>query len=225
MNIKNNISLLTEEIQKYNCRLIVVSKTQSIEKIKETYDMGQRLFGENKVQELQSKVEHLPEDIEWHLIGHLQRNKVKFIAPFISMIHSIDSLKLLEEVNKQAEKNNRIIDCLLQVHIATEESKFGFSEDELLYFIKSDKISDLKSINIKGLMGMATFTKDNDKVRTEFKNLRKIFDKIKTINKHANVEMLELSMGMSGDYKIALEEGSTLVRIGTYVFGERNYIT
>ena len=225
MNIKNNISLLTEEIQKYNCRLIVVSKTQSIEKIKETYDMGQRLFGENKVQELQSKVEHLPEDIEWHLIGHLQRNKVKFIAPFISMIHSIDSLKLLEEVNKQAEKNNRIIDCLLQVHIATEESKFGFSEDELLDFIKGDKISDLKSINIKGLMGMATFTKDNDKVRTEFKNLRKIFDKIKTINKHANVEMLELSMGMSGDYKIALEEGSTLVRIGTYVFGERNYIT
>jgi len=223
MSIASQISLFTEELNKYHCRLITVSKTQSVEKIKEAYDAGQRLFGENKVQELLSKYEHLPTDIEWHLIGHLQSNKVKYIAPFISLIHSVDSLKLLQEVNKQAAKNNRIINCLLQVHIATEESKFGFSEAELKALIQSDELSNLKNVQIKGLMGMATFTDNEEIVRNEFKSLKALFDHIKVINQHAHVNMEELSMGMSGDYKIAVEEGSTLVRIGTAIFGERNY--
>ena len=223
MSIASQISLFTEELNKYHCRLITVSKTQSVEKIKEAYDAGQRLFGENKVQELLSKYEHLPTDIEWHLIGHLQSNKVKYIAPFISLIHSVDSLKLLQEVNKQAAKNNRIINCLLQVHIATEESKFGFSEAEFEALIQSDELSNLKNVQIKGLMGMATFTDNEEIVRNEFKSLKALFDHIKVINQHAHVNMEELSMGMSGDYKIAVEEGSTLVRIGTAIFGERNY--
>ncbi|HMP98222.1 MAG TPA: YggS family pyridoxal phosphate-dependent enzyme [Cyclobacteriaceae bacterium] len=223
MSIKNNIELLQAELKPFGARLIAVSKTQAIEKIKEAYDAGQRLFGENKVQEMLSKYEHLPADAEWHLIGHLQRNKVKYIVPFVAMIHSVDSFRLLEEINKQAEKNNRVIACLLQVHIAEEESKFGFSADELIELIKSDDLANLNHVNIVGLMGMATFTDDKEQVRKEFAGLKLLFDRVKSLSNNANVNMQELSMGMSGDYQIALAQGSTLVRIGTAVFGERTY--
>jgi PLP dependent protein len=223
MSIKNNLQRIKEELEKQGCRLIAVSKTHPVEKIKEAYDAGQLIFGENKVQEMLSKYEQLPQDIAWHLIGHLQRNKVKFIAPFISLIHSVDSLKLLEEINKQAEKNNRVINCLLQVHIATEENKFGFSYEELRELIHSRAISHLKHVHVIGLMGMATFTKHEEIIRSEFKSLKALFEEIKAINTSENITMKELSMGMSSDYKIALEEGSTFVRIGTAIFGERDY--
>lgn len=225
MSVKNNIRNLQEELSPFSCKLIAISKTQPAEKIMEAYHEGQRRFGENKVQEMCNKYEQLPKDIEWHLVGHLQRNKVKYIASFVSLIHAVDSLKLLEEINKQAVKHNRVINCLLQVHIAKEETKFGFSEDELLSLISQPEPGELKNIQVIGLMGMATFTDDLAQVKTEFKNLKTLFDKINELNQHHNISMKELSMGMSGDYKIALEEGSTMVRIGTTIFGERNYQT
>lgn len=201
-------------------RLVVVSKRQPAESILEAYQAGQRIFGENKVQELTQKQNQLPKDIEWHFIGHLQRNKVKFIAPFISLIHSVDSFSLLEEIDKQAQKWNRQIPCLLQVHIAREETKFGFSEEELLELLNSGKPQKLTHVTVAGLMGMASFTSDEEMVRSEFRQLQQLFDKIKNAA-IPNLTMVELSMGMSGDYKIAIEEGSTLVRIGSSIFGER----
>jgi pyridoxal phosphate enzyme (YggS family) len=205
------------------CTLIAVSKTQPIEKIQEAYDAGQRAFGENKAQEMSRKYEQLPRDIQWHMIGHLQTNKVKYIAPFVHLIHSVDSLKLLTEIDKQAKKNNRIIACLLQVHIAEEESKFGFSREELDELLKNDALQKLDHIRITGLMGMATFTENMAQVRKEFRSLNQLFTTIKTKPLPKQVMMQELSMGMSGDYHIAIEEGSTLIRIGTAIFGERNY--
>ena len=203
------------------CTLIAVSKTKPAETIQEAYEAGQRVFGENKVQELTGKYDALPKDIEWHMIGHLQSNKIKFIAPFISLIHSVDSFKLLEEINKQALKSNRVIPCLLQIHIAEEETKFGFSEEEVFDLFKTDSFNQLNNIRIAGLMGMATFTDNPEQVRKEFRSLKSIFEKLKSSSLPKQVEMKELSMGMSGDYKIAIEEGSTMVRVGSAIFGGR----
>lgn len=222
MTIKNNIVRYTQNLPS-GCVLIAVSKTQPIEKIQGAYDAGQRAFGENKAQEMARKYEQLPRDIQWHMIGHLQTNKVKYIAPFVHLIHSVDSLKLLTEIDKQAKKNNRVIPCLLQVHIAEEESKFGFSAEEIQELLKSGALQGLDHIRIAGLMGMATFTENMDQVRKEFRSLNQLFTALKNQPLPKQVVMEELSMGMSGDYAIALEEGSTMVRIGTSIFGERNY--
>lgn len=225
MIIKSNIKDLQAELQGTNARLIAVSKTQPIEKIKEAYDAGQRIFGENKAQEMTAKFQALPQDIEWHMIGHLQTNKVKYIASFVSLIHSIDSLKLLEEINKQGKKVDRVIPCLLQVHIASEETKFGFDQREIVSLITNPALPLFKNIRIIGLMGMSTFTEDESTIRKEFKSLKKFFNDMAEHTLPENMEMKELSMGMSSDYKIALEEGSTYVRIGTAIFGSRNYST
>jgi len=193
--------------------LVVVSKTKSNADILQAYNSGHRIFGENKVQELIQKKEELPKDIQWHMIGHLQSNKVKYIAPFINLIHGVDSLKLLEEINKRAEQNKRIIDCLLQIHIATESSKFGFGINEIKDVLRA--VQKFKNINIKGLMGMATFTNDRTQIRKEFSSLEIVFNQIKT------PQINTLSIGMSGDYKIAIENGSTMIRIGSAIFGTR----
>jgi hypothetical protein len=210
---------IIREFSEKNVQLIAVSKTKPVEDIKELYDLGQRDFGENYVQELADKQGQLPKDIRWHFIGHLQTNKVKYIAPFIHLIQSVDSLKLLKEINKQAVKHNREIQCLLQVHIADEETKFGFDEHELH---ELDELHELKNICIVGLMGMASLTDDENKIRTEFKKLKNIFDNFAQIQT-ANCKLQILSMGMSSDHKIAIEEGSTMVRIGSLLFGGRIY--
>lgn len=224
MNIKNNINNLRQNLPP-GCKLIAVSKTKPVEKILEAYDADQRIFGENKVQELVPKHEALPKDIEWHMIGHLQTNKVKYIAPFISLIHSVDSFKLLEEINKQAERANRVISCLLQIHIAEEETKFGFSEEELMDLLQSENLRAFSHVKIIGLMGMATLTNDSQQIKREFKSLKSLFDKISLLPLPVQVEMKELSMGMSSDYTIAVSEGSTMIRVGTSIFGERNTIS
>jgi len=223
MSITENIKTLKKELDGYGCRLVAISKTKTEEEVMEAYHAGQRIFGENKVQELTEKYELLPKDIEWHMVGHLQSNKVKLIAPFISLIHSVDSWKLLKEINKQSHRNNRQAACLLQVHIADEETKYGLSKEELFSLLQEEHLSELTFVRITGLMGMATYTDDTEKVRDEFRFLKSLFHEISDTVDHPVVEMKELSMGMTGDYKIALEEGSTLVRIGTAVFGERNY--
>lgn len=222
MTIHENLTDLAKNLPD-SCTLIAVSKTQPVEKILEAYGCGQRAFGENKVQELVSKYEALPKDIFWHMIGHLQTNKVKYIAPFVSLIHSIDSLKLLEEINKQGLKANRVIPCLLQIHIAEEEAKFGFSEQEVIEFLSSSTWNNTKNIQIKGLMGMATLSENEDQVRREFRSLKTLFEKLKSRSLPDQFKMQELSMGMSGDFKIALEEGSTMIRVGASIFGKRNY--
>ncbi len=199
--------------------LVAVSKTKPDEDVLEAYAAGQRIFGENKVQEMVGKWERLPKDIKWHMIGHLQRNKVKYMAEFVDLVHGVDSFRLLTEINKRAEQNNRIIDCLLQIHIAEEDTKFGLDKEELEAILKSDEYHQLKNINVVGLMGMATFTDDKTQVRREFKQLKSIFDASKIYNPQMSV----LSMGMSGDYQMAIEEGSTMVRIGSSIFGKRNY--
>ena len=221
MSIKDNINSFKEKLSEYGCELVAVSKRKPIENVLEAFEAGHRDFGENQVQELIAKVPELPEDIRWHMIGHLQRNKVKYLVPFVHLIHSIDSQRLLNEIEKQASKVERKIDCLLQVHIAQEETKFGFSEGEVLELVKSDFVYNLKWVRIIGLMGMATNTTDFDRVRQEFKNLKSLFESIKSLNPAASVEMLELSMGMTSDYEIALEEGSTIVRVGSAIFGPR----
>ncbi len=221
MGIKNNIEKFQLELKPYAARLIAVSKTHSTERIREAYQTGQRIFGENKVQELVEKQPQLPLDTAWHLIGHLQRNKVKPIAPFVSLIHSVDSMKLLEEINKQGQNHQRVIHCLLQVYIASEETKFGLSFSELQQFIQSPELASFKFVMIDGLMGMATLTDNQEQIRNEFRSLKKVFDTLKRQSLPPVVEMNELSMGMSADYKIALEEGSTMVRIGTAIFGTR----
>jgi pyridoxal phosphate enzyme (YggS family) len=220
MNIKNNINNLCQNLPP-GCKLIAVSKTKPVDKIEEAYHAGQRLFGENKVQELVPKHGALPNDIEWHMIGHLQSNKVKYIAPFISLIHSVDSVGLLEEINKQAAKIGRIIPCLLQIHIAEDETKFGFDQGEVMELLKSPDFLKLRNIKIVGLMGMATLTENLSQIRKEFNGLKLFFEKIKSQSLPAGIEMTELSMGMSSDYKIAVEEGSTMIRVGTAIFGER----
>lgn len=221
MNLNKNLVFFEEKLKNTSAKLIVVSKTNPIEILQEAYNLGCRIFGENRVQELVPKYEALPKDIDWHLIGTLQGNKVKYIAPFVKMIHSIDSFKLLAEVNKQALKCNRTIDCLLQIHIADEETKFGFSFEEAEEILKSDELANLQNIKIAGLMGMASNTDDSEKVRLEFRGLKTFFEKIKSIIQKPNINFQELSMGMSGDYPIALEEGSTLIRVGSAIFGER----
>ena len=200
--------------------LVAVSKTKPISDLMEAYDAGQRIFGENKIQEMAEKWEAMPKDIEWHMIGHVQTNKVKFMAPFVSLIHGVDSLKLLEEINKQAKKNNRIIDCLLQIYIAEEETKFGLDEKELKEILVSEAFKEMKNIRIVGLMGMATFTDKQDQIKKEFTYLKSIFDKTNQLLT-SNSQLLTLSMGMSGDYQLAIECGSTMVRIGSSIFGGR----
>ena len=204
-------------------RLIAVSKTKPVEMLQEAYEAGQRLFGENHALEMRDKHEVLPKDIEWHLIGHLQTNKVKYVAPFVAMIHSVDSLHLLETIEKEAAKNNRVIDCLLQFHIATEETKFGLDKIEACALLDSEEYRAMKHVRICGVMGMATNTDDYDLVRREFANLRDIYNKLKERYFADNENFREISMGMSHDYKIALEEGATLVRVGSLIFGARNY--
>jgi pyridoxal phosphate enzyme (YggS family) len=223
MSIKENFIKIKNTFPNPECLLVAVSKTQPISAIKEAYDLGIRDFGENKVQEMQEKQAELPADIRWHMIGHLQSNKVKYIAPFVHLIHGVDSLKLLKEINKQALKANRTIPCLLQMHIAKEESKFGLDENELEEIVSGNDIQSLNNIKITGLMGMATYTDNAETVRKEFKELYHLFLELKNRNLPSNFELNELSMGMSGDYIIAQEEGSTMVRIGTAIFGERNY--
>lgn len=202
--------------------LVAVSKTKPITAIQEAYDTGQRIFGENKIQELVKKHEALHKDIEWHMIGHLQRNKVKYIAPFVTLIHAVDSLKLLEEINKQALKNNRIINCLLQIKIASEESKFGMTKENVNLLLQSEVFQSFKNIKIVGLMGMATFTSNQEQVKNEFVSLKAIFEDLKN-TKTTNCQLNTLSMGMSGDFQLAIEEGSTMIRVGSAIFGERNY--
>ena len=217
MSIEENLLSIRESMP-LTVTLVAVTKTKSPGEIMEAYNTGHREFGENKVQELTSKAEVLPKDIHWHMIGHLQRNKVKYIAPIVSLIHSVDSLKLLREINKQGQKCQRIIPCLFQIHIAEESTKFGLDESELFDIVKGEEFKTLDHIRIEGLMGMATFTEDMNKVRREFQFLSKIFDSLKEYLPNINT----LSMGMSGDYELAIEEGSTMVRIGSSIFGARN---
>lgn len=218
MSISQNLEQFKLEIPE-NVTLVAVSKTKPNKAILEAYQCGQRIFGENKVQEMVEKWQSLPNDIEWHMIGHLQRNKVKYMAEFVSLIHGVDSLRLLKEINKQGKKVDRAIPCLLQMHIAEEDTKFGLSKDELFQLIASDDFQQMQNVEIKGLMGMATFTKNENQVRKEFKFLKECFTDLQSSLPKINT----LSMGMSGDYKIAIEEGSTMVRIGSSIFGARNY--
>lgn len=206
-----------------NVKLVAVSKTKPVEDIMEAYHGGQRIFGENKAQDMAAKFPHLPHDINWHFIGHLQTNKVKMIAPFVSMIHAVDSFKLLKEINKQAARNNRVIDCLLQFHIAEESTKFGLNIEEAKGIFNNNDFSLLQNIRIAGVMGMATYTDDEFQVRKEFSNLVKIFKLLKDNHFQSEDHFKEISMGMSGDYQMAIEEGSTMIRVGTLIFGERNY--
>jgi PLP dependent protein len=215
-NIQDITNLLPEQVT-----LVAVSKTKPVETLLEAYKAGQRHFGENKVQEMNEKQEALPADIHWHLIGHLQSNKVKFIAPYVHLIHSVDSLKLLQEIDKQAKKNQRIIDCLLQFHIAEEETKFGLSILEAEELISSHAYAELKNVRIVGIMGMATFTEDQQQIRKEFRQLKQYFEYIKTNHFASSPYFKEISMGMSSDYLLAIEEGSTLIRVGSSIFGGR----
>ena len=201
--------------------LIAVSKTKPVSAVLEAYNAGQRHFGENKVQEMELKYEALPKDIHWHMIGHLQSNKVKYIAPFVHLIHSVDSIKLLQEINKQGEKNQRVIKCLLQFHIAEEETKFGLSLSEAVELLNSPEYAEMKNIEIVGVMGMASFTEDQNKIHDEFHFLKSLFDGLKSGYFAEQDSFREISMGMSGDYKIALLEGSTMVRVGSSIFGSR----
>ena len=221
MSISNNLTQIKSQLPAH-VTLVAVSKTKPVADLMEAYDAGQRIFGENKIQEMTEKWEVMPKDIEWHMIGHVQTNKVKYMAPFVSLIHGVDSLKLLQEINKQADKNNRVIDCLLQVYIAEEESKFGLDEqelDEILNEIQHNK-ENYKNIRIVGLMGMATFTENQNQIEKEFKHLKTIFDKYKKLNTE-HCQLNTLSMGMSGDYQLAISCGSTMVRIGSSIFGSR----
>lgn len=221
MDIANQIKTINDELNRLNVTLVAVSKTKPLEAIQEAYDAGHRIFGENIVQELTGKYEALPKDIHWHVIGHLQRNKVKYIAPFITLIHSADSIKLLKEIDKQAAKNDRIIDCLLQVHIAEEETKFGLDHVELIELLRSEEFAELKNVRIRGLMGIATNTPNEREVKAEFGELKSLFDGVKvSFFRHADY-FDTLSMGMSGDYKIAIEQGCTMVRLGSTIFGNR----
>ena len=217
--ITENIANFKKKIPE-NVTLVAVSKTKPISDLQEAYNAGQRIFGENKVQEMVEKYDALPKDIQWHMIGHLQRNKVKYMAHFVNLIHGVDSLKTLEEINKQAAKHDRIIKCLLQASIADEETKFGLSFDEIKVILESKEIAAMKNIAIVGLMGMATFTENETQINSEFSSLKNFFDDLKKSNPTLEI----LSMGMSGDYEIAIKNGSTMIRVGSSIFGHRNYI-
>jgi len=219
MSIKSNLLNIKSSLPE-NVTLVAVSKTKPVADLMEAYEAGQRVFGENKIQEMADKFEQMPKDIEWHMIGHVQTNKVKFMATFVSLVHGVDSLKLLEEINKQALKNDRIIDCLLQIHIAEEDTKFGLDEVELNNLLNSETFKNLKNIKVKGLMGMATFTENQDQIKKEFLHLKSIFDQTQEL-KSVNCQLSTLSMGMSGDYQLAIDCGSTMVRIGSSIFGTR----
>lgn len=221
MSVKENLEQF-KAILPDNVKLIAISKTKPVEILLEAYHSGHKVLGENKVQELVDKQPQLPEDIQWHFVGHLQRNKVKYLAPFVYMIHSVDSLRLLKEVNKHAVKNNRTINCLLQFHIAEEETKFGLDLEEAKNLINSDLFPQFQNVIIKGVMGMATFTENNDQIRREFRMLKNTFDFLKENYFRESTNFTEISMGMTNDYKIAIEEGSTMVRIGSAIFGARN---
>jgi len=221
MSISKNLQKIKNSIPK-NVTLVAVSKTKPITAIIEAYEAGQKTFGENKIQEMAQKYQELPKDIEWHMIGHLQRNKVKYMASFVSLIHGVDSFKTLKEINKQAFKHNRIINCLLQVKIAKEDTKFGLAYDDILQILNAEEFLNLKNIQIIGLMGMASFVEDKTIIRNEFKTLKTYFNHLKNYSSD-NFKPTTISMGMSGDYQIAIEEGSTLIRVGSAIFGERNY--
>lgn len=223
MSVADNIQHFVEKEIPSQVKLIAVTKTKPVETILDAYNSGYKVFGENKAQELIQKYEELPKDIEWHMIGHLQSNKVKYIAPFVAMIHGVDTFKLLKVINKEGRKNNRVIECLMQFHIAKEETKFGLDLDEAKEFLGSPEFSDLEYVNVKGVMGMATFTENTDLIRSEFKELVYIFNELKKQFFQAKKDFCEISMGMSNDYKIAIEEGATMVRIGSLLFGPRNY--
>lgn len=222
MTIAEQIKNITSSLPT-TTRLIAVSKTKPSEDIQEAYNAGQRVFGENKALEMRDKHEALPKDIEWHFIGHLQTNKIKYIIPYVSLIHSIDSLNLLKEVNKEAAKKERRVDCLLQFHIAQEDTKFGLSYDEAVQLLSSEEYKQMENIRIVGVMGMATFTDNSDQVSAEFGSLRTIFDRLKKEYFSSVESFCELSMGMSDDYPLAIEQGSTLIRVGSAIFGKRNY--
>lgn len=221
MDICERINIIDKQTPDYTT-LVAVSKTHPVETITDAYKCGHKVFGENKVQELVAKYEALPKDIQWHMIGHLQRNKVKYIAPFVSLIHSVDSFKLLREIDKHAKNNNRVIPCLLQFHIAEEETKFGFDLEEVCQIIENKELIAIKNANIVGVMGMASFTEDTNKIRNEFKILKKYFDRLKERYFFDNDDFKEISMGMTNDWQIAIEEGSTMLRIGTSIFGLRS---
>ena len=217
-NIKNITATLPE-----NVALVAVSKTKPIEDLQEAYNGGQRIFGENKIQEMVDKYDALPKDIKWHMIGHLQSNKVKYMAHFVDLIHGVDKFKTLKIINKEAEKHDRIINCLLQAKIAKEDSKFGLSFDEITTILTSEEFSELQHIKIVGLMGMATFTEDENQLKEEFTSLKNFFDSLKFTTDTKNAKLDVLSMGMSGDYQLAIENGSTMIRVGSAIFGHRNY--
>ncbi len=221
--IKDNLQKIKESISE-EVSLVAVSKTKPIADLQEAYDAGQRIFGENKIQEMAEKFDALPKDIQWHMIGHLQRNKVKYMAHFVDLIHGVDSFKTLKEINKQAKKHNRIINCLLQAKIAKEDSKFGLSFDAIEEIITSEELATLENISIIGFMGMATFTDNQQQLEEEFESLRQFFDQQKTITVRANCALNILSMGMSGDYPLAIKNGSNMIRVGSAIFGSRNYI-
>ena len=222
MSISENILSIRKNIPK-QVQLVCVSKFNPNESILEAYEAGERIFGESKVQELCGKYDSLPKDISWHFIGHLQSNKIKFIAPFVSLIHGVDSYKLLTEIDKQALKAGKVINCLLQIHIANEETKFGFSPEELLEMLEKNEWNSLRNIKLCGLMGMATYTDNKEQIRTEFRYLKTLFDTVKSTYFSEFSSFSEISMGMSDDYRLAIEEGSTLVRVGSSIFGHRNY--
>lgn len=222
MGIAENINLLKSEIPE-GVNLVAVSKTKPNSAIQEAYEAGHRIFGENKVQELSRKYEELPKDIEWHFIGHLQSNKVKYIAPFVSLIHGVDSWKLLKMINKEGRKNDRVIPCLLQFHIAEEETKFGLDLEEAKALLEMPELKELEHIDLVGVMGMATYTDNESQVRKEFGKLKSIFEQLKDTYFAGKDSFKEISMGMSGDYQLAVDEGSTMVRVGSRIFGEREY--
>ena len=221
MSIAQNLTQIKSQLPTH-VTLVAVSKTKPVADLMEAYNAGQHIFGENKIQEMTEKWEQMPKDIEWHMSGHVQTNKVKFMAEYVSLIHGVDSLKLLQEINKQAKKYNRVIDCLLQIHIAEEETKFGLDEEELNHILTSDDFKSLENIRIVGLMGMATFTENQNQIEKEFNHLKTIFDKLNKLS-IINYQLSILSMGMSGDYQLAISCGSTMVRIGSSIFGTRNY--
>ncbi len=218
MSIQTNLSNIRTELPSH-VTLVAVSKTKPIEDLIQAYQSGQRVFGENKIQEMAEKYQKMPKDIQWHMIGNIQRNKVKYMASFVDLVHGVDSLKLLNEINKQAEKNKRIINCLIQIKIAQENTKFGMSFDEAKNLISSKEVKKLKNISIVGLMGMASFTQDKTQIKKEFKTLKSNFDNLQKIASN----LMILSMGMSGDYTLAIENGSTMIRLGSSIFGARNY--
>lgn len=220
MNIATNLSSINNSLPEH-VTLVAVSKTKPVADLMEAYTAGQRIFGENKIQEMADKWEQMPKDIEWHMIGHVQTNKVKYMAPFVSLVHGVDSLKLLKEINKQAKKNDRTIDCLLQMHIAEEDTKFGMDAKELEELLASDTFKQMENIKVTGLMGMATFTDNQRQIEKEFSYLKTIFDHISAQPETLNFKPQTVSMGMSGDYKIAIKCGSTMVRIGSSIFGSR----